>query len=110
MLQNLDEFWATATRPSAGNGLELCITECQVRVARIKRVFHFLPDSLTLFDEWERLVITHPCQGRKSDDARLVAAMGTHGITQPLTLKTAEFVRFPGPTLIDPTAAPPAGP
>jgi len=83
-------------------------------VARIKRVFRFLPDSLKLFDEWERLVVAHLCHGRVSYVARLVAAMRTHGITRLLTLNTADFARFPGLTLIDPTAgsppAPPIGP
>jgi predicted nucleic acid-binding protein len=92
----------------------MSVTQCQVRVARIKRVFDFLPDSLTLFDEWEQLVVAHQCHGRVSYDARLVAAMRTHGITQLLTLNTSDFVRFPGLSLIDPTAgwptSPPAGP
>jgi len=63
---------------------------------------------------WERLVVAHLCHGRVSYVARLVAAMRTHGITRLLTLNTADFARFPGLTLIDPTAgsppAPPIGP
>ncbi len=110
MPQNLYEFWATATRLSVANGLGMSVTQCQARVARIKRVFHFLPDSLTLFDEWERLVVAHQCHGRVSYDARLVAAMRTHGITQLLTLNTSDFTRFPGLTLLDPTAGTPTIP
>jgi predicted nucleic acid-binding protein len=79
-------------------------------VARIKRGFRFLPDQLRLFDEWEQLVVVHLCHGRVSYDARLVAAMRTHGITRLLTLNTADFARFPGLTLIDPTAGSPTAP
>ena len=35
--QDIYEFWATATRPIASNGLGLSIPECQVQVARVKR-------------------------------------------------------------------------
>ncbi len=50
--QNVYEFWATATRPTASNGLGLSIKECQVQVARVKRLCRFLPDLPTLFAEW----------------------------------------------------------
>jgi predicted nucleic acid-binding protein len=112
--QNVYEFWATATRPKAANGLGLSIAECQAQVVWLKSNFQLLSDLPTLFDEWEQLVVAHQCHGRVSYDARLVAAMRTHGITQFLTLNTADFARFPGLTLIDPTAGPttvpPTGP
>jgi predicted nucleic acid-binding protein len=107
--QDIYEFWAVATRPIAANGLGLSIPECQVEVARIKRLFRLLPDLPTLFAEWETLVGTYACHGRSSYDARLVAAMRTHGITQLLTFNGADFTRFPGLTILDPaTFAPPA--
>ena len=109
--QNVYEFWATATRPTASNGLGLSIHECQVQVARVKRLFRFLPDLPTLFAEWEALVGAHTCHGRVSYDARLVAAMRTHGITQLLTFNGPDFARFPGLTILDPaTLAAPAAP
>jgi predicted nucleic acid-binding protein len=108
--QNVYEFWATATRPVASNGLGLSVPECQVQVARIKRLFRLLPDLPTLFAEWEALVVAHACHGRVSYDARLVAAMRTHGITHLLTRNATDFARFPGLTLLDPltVAGPPA--
>lgn len=104
--QNVYEFWATASRPKAANGLGLSISECQVRVARLKLTFRFLEDRTDLFDEWESLVVAHQCHGRVSYDARLVAAMVTHGLTRLLTINVPDFARFPGLTLIDPTAGP----
>ena len=110
--QNVYEFWATATRPIASNGLGLSVPECQVQVARVKRLFRLLPDLPTLFAEWEALVGAHSCYGRVSYDARLVAAMQTHGITRLLTFNRADFARFPGLTILDPAhlAAPSAPP
>lgn len=113
--QNIYEFWATATRPVAANGLGLSIAECQVEVARIRRLFHFLPDLPPLFTEWETLVAAHACHGRVSYDARIIAAMRTHGITRLLTRNGSDFARFPGVTILDPVAfttpaAPPTGP
>ena len=102
--QNIYEFWAAATRPAAANGLGLSVPECQVQVARIKRLFHLLPDLPTLFVEWEALVGAHACHGRVSFDARLVAAMRTHGLTRLLTFNGPDFARFPGLSILDPAA------
>lgn len=85
--QNLYEFWAVATRPTASNGLGLSIAECQVEVTRIKHLFRLLPDQPALYAEWEALVGAYSCQGRVSYDARLVAAMRTHGLSRLLTTK-----------------------
>jgi predicted nucleic acid-binding protein len=109
--QNIYDVGAAATRPIAANGLGLSIAECQTHVARIKRMFRFLPDQPTLFAEWEALVGTHACHGRVSYDARLVAAMRTHGITRLLTFNGPDFARFPGLTILDPAIiAAPANP
>jgi predicted nucleic acid-binding protein len=100
--QNVYEFWAAATRPTTANGLGLSVTECQTEVARLKRLFYLLPDQPTLFAEWEALVTAHDCQDRVSFDARLVAAMRTHGITRLLTFNGPDFGRFLGVAVLDP--------
>ncbi len=102
--QNLYEFWATASRPLTANGLGLSVDECGNRVTRIKSAFRLLPDTPALYDEWEALVVAHDCHGRVSFDARLVAAMRTHGITRILTFNGSDFARFPGIMVIDPVA------
>jgi predicted nucleic acid-binding protein len=109
--QNVYEFWAVATRPAAANGLGLTVVECQIQLARIKRLFLLLPDPPGLFGEWEALVGAHSCHGRVSFDARLVAAMRVHGVTRLLTFNGAHFARFPGIIVLDPvTLAAPATP
>ena len=100
--QNIYEFWAVATRPTAANGLGLTIPECHVQVARIKRLFHLLADLPMLLAEWKSLVVAHSCSGRSSVDARLVAAMRTHGMSRILTLNGTDFARFPGIAVLDP--------
>lgn len=111
--QNVYEFWAAATRPVANNGLGLRVAECQHEVARLKRLVLFLPDLSPLFAEWESLVGTFQCSGKVAHDARLVAAMRTHGVTRLMTFNGADFTRYPGITVIDPAAVPvgpPPGP
>ena len=93
--QNFYEFWASATRPTSANGLGLSVAECRVQVDRIKQAFRLLPDDDGLFDEWDALVGAYSCRGRVSFDARLVAAMRTHGVTRLLTFNGSDFARFP---------------
>ena len=100
--QQIYEFWATATRPITANGLGMTIAEAEARIAVQKRAFLLLPDSSDLLSEWESVVVIHSCHGRISYDARIVAAMNTHGIREILTFNAADFRRFPHITVIDP--------
>jgi predicted nucleic acid-binding protein len=102
--QNIYEFWAVATRPVAANGLGLTVLEAQAEVVRLKHLFSFLADQVHLFSEWEALVVAHDCKGKAAHDARLVAAMRTHGITRFLTFNGPDFHRYPGLTILDPAA------
>lgn len=110
--QTLYEFWATATRPASANGLGLTAAACRAEMSLLKVAFTLLDDRPTLFAEWEAVVTTYQCHGRVSYDARLVAAMRTHGITRILTFNGPDFHRYPGLTVLDPhaVAAPPPGP
>ncbi len=110
--QNVYEFWVAATRPVTNNGLGLSVAECQVEVARHRRLYRFLPDQPGLFAEWESLVGTFHCSGKVAHDARLVAAMRAHGLSRLLTINVVDFARYPGITVIDPFVfgAPPPTP
>jgi predicted nucleic acid-binding protein len=102
--QSVYEFWVVATRPVANNGLGLTVAESQQDIATMKKAFLLLPDQPGLFAEWESLVVAHDCKGKVAHDARLVAAMRTHGITRILTLNGVDFQRYPGITVLDPAA------
>ncbi len=52
--QNLYEFWSVATREIQFNGLGLSVVDAQAELARLKRLFLFLPDSPAIYPEWDK--------------------------------------------------------
>jgi len=102
--QNLYEFWTVATRPIANNGLGLAVAEAKVELAAIKKAFCLHLDPPSLLDEWQRLIVAYDCKGKVAHDARIVAAMNVHGLTQIITFNTADFARYPGIILLDPNS------
>jgi predicted nucleic acid-binding protein len=101
--QILYEFWSVATRPLSENGLGLSTAEADKLLAQFgPPYFRFCRDERAIFDYWRELVIAHDVKGKKSHDARLVAAMRRHGISQLLTFNINDFKRFTDITIIDP--------
>lgn len=94
--QNLTEFWVVATRPATSNGLGLTVDEAAKELRRFKRLFSLRLDNPAIYAAWERLVIHHQVMGKPGHDARLVAAMLTHGLTHLLTFNTDDFKRYSG--------------
>jgi predicted nucleic acid-binding protein len=92
--QNLYEFWVVATRPLSANGLAMAIAEAEEELKSVKKLFRFLNDTPAVYEEWERLVLRHAVSGKTAHDARIVAAMVVHGITQLLTFNASDFKRF----------------
>ncbi|HKQ07453.1 MAG TPA: type II toxin-antitoxin system VapC family toxin [Blastocatellia bacterium] len=102
--QNVIEAWAVATRPLAYNGLGMTIEQAARQFGRIKRFFAILPDNPAILAEWERLVVHYRVQGKQAHDARIVAAMKVHGVTQLLTFNTDDFKRYADVTAVHPTS------
>ena len=102
--QNLIEFWCVATRPEVNNGLGISIDDTLRRIESFKRVLVLLPDTDSIFSEWEQLVLQYQVSGKQVYDARIVAAMNTHRITHLLTFNTADFKRFEGITVVSPSS------
>lgn len=102
--QNLIEFWNVYTRPVERNGLGHTVAAAEVEVNRLKVIFPLLLDTPAIYGEWERLVIAHAVMGVKVHDARLVAAMLVHGVTDILTFNTDDFKRFGQITAVHPRA------
>jgi predicted nucleic acid-binding protein len=100
--QNLIEFWAVGTRPIENNGLGLSPVQVERILTRIERSVMRLPDSDAVYSEWRRLVVLHEVVGKKTHDARLVAAMNVHGVSHILTFNTGDFKRFVGIRAIHP--------
>ena len=104
------EFWTVGTRPVANNGLGLSTVEVDQEVAKHLSFFPLLNDTPALFSEWRSLVLAHDCKGKVAHDARMVAAMRTHGLAHILTFNVNDFVRFPGITVLNPSAVSAATP
>ena len=101
--QNLVEFWNVSTRPAtARGGFGLSVVETHRRARLIERLFTLLPDTPDIHAEWRRLVVNHSVSGVQVHDARLAAAMNVYGLSNLLTLNTADFARFPGITAVHP--------
>jgi predicted nucleic acid-binding protein len=100
--QNLIELRAVATRPLGENGLGLTAAEAASELERIKSMFLFLQETPAIYPAWEALVIRHQVIGKPTHDARLVAAMQVHGLTEILTFDRTGFSRYPGIEVIHP--------
>ena len=106
--QNLIELWAVCTRPIENNGLGLDVAYTDRIVARVERSVVRLPDSDSIYPEWRRLVTLYAVAGKKTHDARLVAAMNLHGITHIVTFNSDDFARDAGITVIHPQGLAPS--
>ena len=92
--QNLIEFWAASTRPPSANGLGLSIDDAAAELTRIRVLFILMLENETIFQNWQKLVTIYKVSGKTTHDARLVAAMQTHGIKSLLTFNTDDFKRY----------------
>ncbi|MBM4045058.1 MAG: PIN domain-containing protein [Planctomycetes bacterium] len=100
--QNLVEFWCVCTRPVSANGFGLSIPETDRRARLIERLLTLLPDTPAIHTEWRSLVVTLGVSGVQVHDARLVAAMRVHGLSDVLTLNPSHFARYPGIRAVHP--------
>lgn len=101
--QVLAEFWVVCTRPAtARGGYGLSSVRVEQKAKLIERYCELLPDSAATHQEWKWLIVTHAVQGVVIHDARLVAAMNVHGVTQILTFNKDDFKRYPGITVVSP--------
>ncbi|HEY8504452.1 MAG TPA: PIN domain-containing protein [Gemmataceae bacterium] len=109
--QNLAEFWNVCTRPAtARGGFGLSVAETEKRLLMLEGLFPILDDTPAAYPIWKRLIVSHAVQGVQVHDARLVALMTAHGLTQILTLNPGDFSRYPGVTPLTPSALVRPGP
>jgi predicted nucleic acid-binding protein len=100
--QNLIEFWAVATRPREANGFGWNTEQTASEIEQIRNRFPLLADSPEIVTRWLTLVTDQDIKGKKVHDARLVAVMQGHGVTQLLTFNTDDFKGYPNITLLHP--------
>lgn len=111
--QVLIELTGFLTRPllvrdaqgrEVSGGLGLSIAQALDEVQTIQAFCDFRPDTPLIWDEWRRLVVLYPPQGKAVHDARHAAAMKIHGMSHILTFNTKDFNRYApeGITPLDP--------
>lgn len=103
--QIIVEFWTVCTRPIASNGLGLTPQQAREEIDNILSAFHLYPETPAVFEEWKRLVLHYGVSGVESHDARLVAAMLTHGMNRVLTFNEQDFRRYQEITVTTPASA-----
>jgi predicted nucleic acid-binding protein len=102
--QNIVELWSVLTRPLDRNGFGLSISDAEDEVRLIEREFILLPDTEQIHLIWRRLVNDHGVRGRQVHDARLVATMRAHGLSNLITLNRVDFLRYTDISVVDPAA------
>ncbi len=95
------EFWAAATRPVEVNGYGWTSKIAEAKVAELQQQFPLLPETPAVFGEWLRLVSVYGVIGKQTHDARLVALLNTHGVSNLLTFNIGDFKRY-GITVVSP--------
>jgi predicted nucleic acid-binding protein len=92
--QIIAEYWNAATRPEEKNGLGLSHDKTREELARLESFFSVLSESVEVYQEWKRLVMSHNVSGVQVHDARLVAAMRVYNISRILTFDADDFTRY----------------
>jgi len=92
--QILFEFWVVATRPADKNGLGLSVENVKRKVEKAESFFQLLPDVQPIYREWLRLVVSYSVSGVPAHDARIVAAMRVHGVSDLVTFNGEDFKRL----------------
>jgi predicted nucleic acid-binding protein len=92
--QNISEFWNVCTRPLDKNGLGLTPEQTDAEVTKLEALLNLVLDDPQIYSEWRALVVRYSVLGVNVHDARLVAAMRTHGISHILTFNDKDFRRY----------------
>ena len=100
--QVLYEYWVVATRPPENNGLGMSVADADATISQWTDVFRLFLDERGVFGHWRELVSKNDVKGKSAHDARLVAAMRRHGLTDLLTFNKSDFVRFPAINVFTP--------
>lgn len=104
-LQNMTEFWNTATRPaSARGGYGMALIEADQKARLLERFIVPFLDPMGLYEEWRRLVVQFGVSGVQVYDARLVASCLASGMTRIVTFNGKDFQRYAseGIVVVDP--------
>jgi predicted nucleic acid-binding protein len=105
--QVIIEFWVVATRPTQVNGLGWTAEQTRSTIDQLLDRFPFLEESPQIFPNWLNLVTANRVMGKRTHDARIIAAMLASGITHLLTFNPSDFAGISSITIIHPQDLPP---
>jgi len=88
------------------NGLGMTVENAAGELTSFQRLFTLLPETASVYQEWERLVSRYQVSGKNSHDAHIVAAMNVHAITRILTLNVRDFTRYSDISAVTPRVLP----
>lgn len=101
--QVLVEFWVVATRPIEVNGLGWTIEQTRSTIDQLLDRFPLLEETSQIFPNWLNLVTNGKVMGKRTHDARIIAAMRAHEVTHLLTFNPSDFKITSGITIVHPT-------
>lgn len=70
------------------------VVDAKAAISQWVTVFRLLLDERGIFGHWRDLVANNAVRGKNTHDARLVAAMKRHGLTDLLSFNKHVFTRF----------------
>lgn len=100
--QVLIELWVVATRPVDVNGLGWSVEQTRNVIDQLIERFPVSEEIPQIFSTWLILVTENQIQGKRTHDARIVAAMLASGISHVLTLNPTDFSGIPGIAVVHP--------
>ncbi|NMG11627.1 type II toxin-antitoxin system VapC family toxin [Brasilonema sp. UFV-L1] len=100
--QVIIELWVVATRPVEVNGVGWTVEQTRSTIDQLLNRFPMIEESSEIFPNWLDLVTTSKVMGKRTHDARIVAVMLTHGITNLLTLNPNDFAVTSSITIVRP--------
>lgn len=91
--------------PGERGGYNLPLDEASRRLQRVRRGVKVVTETPLTPDLWAMLVQKHGVKGVQVHDARTVALMLTHSLTELLTLNQQDFLRCRGDGIVALTPA-----
>ncbi len=88
------ELYAVATRPTTQRGFGYQPEQANLLVNTTIAKFTFVNDPRDLFERWSWIVQHFNVHGKTTHDARLVAWMLGHNVSELFTLNGADFKRY----------------
>jgi predicted nucleic acid-binding protein len=89
--QVIVEFWVVSTRPTEVNGLGWTVERTRSIINQLLDRFPLLEESSQIFPNWLNLVTNNKVMGKRTHDARIIAAAIANRITHLLTFNPSDF-------------------